>query len=40
MDLARDLSHSGVKYQQYHAEFMFSELSKLNILNSNDCTKE
>jgi hypothetical protein len=40
MDLARDLAHSGVKYQRYHAEFMFNELSKLNILNSNDCTKE
>jgi hypothetical protein len=33
-DLARDLMHPGIKYQQYHAEYMFTELNKLNILTS------
>jgi hypothetical protein len=30
-DLARDLMHSGVKYQKYQADYMFSELKKWNI---------
>jgi hypothetical protein len=40
LDLSRDLAHRGPLYQQYHAKFMFDRLHKLNVLNSNDCTKE
>jgi len=31
LDLARDLAHSGVRYQQHHAKFMSERLSKINI---------
>ena len=31
IDLARDLAHSGIKYQQHHAEFMFNKLNNFNI---------